>query len=214
MTGEPGDGTVSGAGVRARARLPAPAGPEPRPVCGTQPANPSWRRTPRSRRRAPLWAGRERPPLGTVPGSGHSRGRRRTAPRCRDKALRKGLPARPSCLTPRLKLRPKAGGARRGARRWAPRVRPGHGPAPPPSALPPPAPPSPRLRTTAPGPPAPRPVSSPRGARPVLPGKSLVRSRHPRGPPGEAALPAGAEQRCSRRRRTVAAGGISAPARG
>lgn len=136
MTGEPGDGTVSGAGVRARARLPAAAGPEPRPVCGTQPANPSSRRAPRSRRRAPLWAGRERPPLGTVPGSGHSRGRRRTAPRCRDTALRKGLPARPSCLTPRLKLRPKAGVARRGARRWAPRVRPGHGPDPGPSRRP------------------------------------------------------------------------------
>lgn len=36
-----------------------------------------------------------------------------------------------------------------------------------------------------------------------------MRSRHPRGPPGEAALPAGAEQRASRRRRTEAAGGCA-----
>ena len=105
----------------------------------------------------------------------------RTAPRCRDTALRRGLPARPSSLTPRLKLRPRAGGARGGARMCAPRVRPGRGPAPPPSRRP-------RRPRRASGPRPPRPPRPgpcpPLGARgPSSPGRAWCGAGAPR-PPG------------------------------
>ncbi|XP_061058545.1 uncharacterized protein LOC133099100 [Eubalaena glacialis] len=214
LEGSPGDGAVSGAGVGARERLPDAAGPEPRPVCGTQPANPSCGRTTPSRRRAPLRAGRARPPRGTVPGSGHSRGRRRAGVERGRRPHCSPLPGHgPEERTPSEALVPDTAAKTTPESRRGPERSEDAGPAgeagtrPSPSALPPPAPPAPLLRTTAPAPPAPRPVSSRRGARPVLPGKSLVRSRRPRGPPDEAALPAGAEHRASRRRRTEAAGG-------
>ncbi|KAM9078667.1 uncharacterized protein AAG666_017850 isoform 5-T14 [Megaptera novaeangliae] len=86
----------------------------------------------------------------------------------------------------------------------APRVRPGRGPAPPPSRRP-------RRPRRASGPRPPRPPRPgpcpPLGARgPSSPGRAWCGAGAPR-PPDEAALPAGAEQRASRRRRTEAAGG-------